>query len=163
MRIGPIVREREGPGPTLYISSRVVITGPFSCLTTFRSADRGGSSGTFRAGAVALAVLSWQDICAPVITTVAPTTALRIRKVRRSTPGGIAAESNWSGGPSGSSRSGSHGCSIERSLSSDISFSFLNIMDLLTFINGVAVGLPCFAHHLSELEKSFEKLYLNPN
>ena len=45
MRIGPIVCDEEGPGPTLYISSTVVITGPFDFLTTSRSGDNGGSFG----------------------------------------------------------------------------------------------------------------------
>src|SRR6185436_17143419 len=54
-------------------------------LTTFRSCASGGS-------AVDLSFLSCADTTRPVITAVAPTTALRIRNVRRSTPAGISCE-----------------------------------------------------------------------
>src|SRR5688572_30409321 len=62
------------------------MTGPFDFLTTLRSGDSGGA--TAGAAAVARLVASAAEIERPVSTLVAPISALRMRKVRRSTPAG---------------------------------------------------------------------------
>src|SRR5688572_26109837 len=62
------------------------MTGPFDFLTTLRSGDSGGA--TSGAAAVARFVASAAEMERPVSTLVAPINALRMRKVRRSTPAG---------------------------------------------------------------------------
>jgi hypothetical protein len=90
IRIGPIVCELEGPGPTLYISSTTVMTGPFDCLTTFKSGDMveesnfGFPAAGFVASFAACAARASFVQTRPVITAAAPMTALRIMNVRRS-------------------------------------------------------------------------------
>src|SRR6476646_4945259 len=88
MRIGPIVWEDEGPGPTLYISSTTVITGPFEVLFSARSGESfvpfgfaaGGTGGVFALAGIGL----------PVSAAMAVASALRIRKARRSQRWGAA-------------------------------------------------------------------------
>ena len=69
------------------------MTGPFDFLTTLRS----GESVTLGGGAVAAFVFSSAVRTRPVITDAEPTTALRMRKVRRSTPGGALSRSEGDG------------------------------------------------------------------
>src|SRR5688500_12082695 len=63
----------------------------------------------------------------------APPTAQRIKKLRRSTPGGIGFEINRLVSASGSSRTTSPGFSVEPSLSSNFSFPLFDMVHLLTF------------------------------
>src|SRR6185295_9178158 len=69
------------------------MTGPFDFLTTLRS----GESETLGGGAVAAFVFSSAVRTRPVITDAEPTTALRMRNVRRSTPGGASSRSDGDG------------------------------------------------------------------
>ncbi len=62
------------------------MTGPFDFFTTSSSVERGGSA-TVGAGAVAASVRSFSDTEQPVMIAAEVMTALRIRNVRRSTPG----------------------------------------------------------------------------
>ena len=61
---------------------------------------------------MAIAVRSSAEIMRPVITAAAPPTALRIKKLRRSTPGGISCEVNPLVSASGSSGEASRGFSF---------------------------------------------------
>jgi hypothetical protein len=70
-------------------------------FTTLRSAARG----TFGGAAVAALVCSSAETTRPEITAADPTTALRIRKVRRSTPAGTSRASNSAPGSKGVSSS----------------------------------------------------------
>src|SRR5678815_1915000 len=69
----------------------------------------------------------------PVITAAAPPTALRIRKLRRSTPGGTAFEINAIVPPSGSVTLVLFDGSFELTVSSIALFFFLDMIPLLTF------------------------------
>src|ERR1041384_2041195 len=91
MRIGPIVCELEGPGPTLYISSTTVITGPLDSFTMARSGDMVLESslglpvpGFAAASFAACAARASGVQIVPVIAAAAPITAWRIRNARRS-------------------------------------------------------------------------------
>src|SRR5262245_59778885 len=88
MRIGPIVCELEGQGPTLENSSIVVITGPFAIFTTSRSGDSFTSCRGDGGGSVEIMAASACACEKPAMTVVAPTTALRIMNARRSIPAG---------------------------------------------------------------------------
>src|SRR6516225_5150314 len=84
-----MVCELDGPGPTLYISSTTVITGPFDCFTTFKFGDMevesSGGNGDFAAASLAACAARASRVqVVPVITAAAPITALRMMKVRRS-------------------------------------------------------------------------------
>src|SRR5688500_1538967 len=112
------------------------MTGPLPFCTTL---SFGSSAG---AGAVALCVCSWAGIARPVIMTVAPTTALLIRKVRRSTPGGTACEINSTGLSSGSLMLDSRDRPVELTVSSNVSLSFSDMMRLLNFhLNSDQAGI----------------------
>ena len=64
----------------------MVRTGPFSCITTYKSGESGGADGVADAAcaggtvSAALAVFSAGDGEHPVITAAAPPTAVRVRK-----------------------------------------------------------------------------------
>src|SRR4030095_6415026 len=83
---------------------------------------------------MAFVVLSWAETERPIITAAAPPTALRIKKLRRSTPGGPSRESNRLVSANGSSLTTSPSFSVELSLSSNFSFSLFGMVHLLTFI-----------------------------
>ena len=82
---------------------------------------------------MAIAVLSSAETERPVITAAAPPTALRIRKLRRSTPGGTSCEINRLVSASGSSRKASRGFFVELSCR-QISHSLFDMVLLLPFI-----------------------------
>src|SRR5215469_7436639 len=78
----------------------MVITGPFDFFTTSRSGDievesSGGSSDCEAASFVACWARASGVHVLPVITAAAPMIALRIRKVRRSMPEGIAGSAGF--------------------------------------------------------------------
>src|SRR6188768_3885407 len=86
MRIGPIVCEDEGPGPTLNISSTSVITGPLLVLFTARAVDSFDPHAGLGAAA---GVCALAGIGLPVSAATAVASAVRIRKARRSEPSGM--------------------------------------------------------------------------
>src|SRR5258705_4023182 len=69
----------------------------------------------------------------PVITAAAPPTALRIKKLRRSTPGGTAFEINSIVLPSGSSTLVLSDGSFELTVSSTVLFSFSDMVQSPNF------------------------------
>src|SRR5215211_6687496 len=78
-------------------------------------------------------VLSAAKRLLPVIIAAAPTTALLIKKFRRSTPGGTAGEANSTAPSNGSFILDSCDRLVELAVSSSISFSFSDILNLLNF------------------------------
>src|SRR5215213_830742 len=66
----------------------------------------------------------------PVIIAAAPTTALRIRKLRRSTPVGTSRETSWWVSASGSSRTALGGSSVELNSPSNFSSSLSDMVYL---------------------------------
>src|SRR6185369_16645976 len=108
----------------------VVKTGPLLFLTTARSFDSGGAAPADCSGsdsANAVSVLLRAETTLPVITAAAPTTALRIRKERRSTPGGTSSET-----ASRVSKSASSG---------DFSFSLLDMAHLYFMVYSDAMSI----------------------
>src|SRR5215211_2664496 len=69
----------------------------------------------------------------PVIIAAAPTTALLIKNFRRSTPGGTALETSSTAPSNGSFILDSCDRLVELAVSSSISFSFSDIVNLLNF------------------------------
>src|SRR5262245_1596993 len=97
-----MVRELEGPGPTLYNSSTTVITGPLDLFTTSRSGDivvpsLGASFLGCAASFAACAARASGVQVVPVSAAAAPMTPLRMRNDRRSTPEGMADSSGGFG------------------------------------------------------------------
>src|SRR5215213_4973300 len=78
-------------------------------------------------------VLSAAKRLLPVIIAAAPTTALLIKKFRRSTPGGTAGEANSTAPSNGSFTLDSCDRLVELAVSSSVSFSFSDILNLLNF------------------------------
>src|ERR1044072_1511728 len=81
-----------------------------------------------------LSVLSCAERERPSMTVVAPTTALLIRKVRRSTPGGISCEMNGSVTSSGFAESG---CSRRPA----VSVGLLCCLDISSLLNSDVLTL----------------------
>src|SRR4051794_9386673 len=103
----------------------VVRIGPFPFCTTFSSGASAGAAGAAGAGSVstALAVLSAGETEQPVITAAAPPTALRIRKLRRSTPWGTSCAIKGRVSANGSVA----GAAVEPDVSEDLSTSLFDI------------------------------------
>src|SRR3954454_7527149 len=78
-------------------------------------------------------VLSAAKRLLPVIIAAAPTTALRIMKLRRSTPGGTAGEANSTAPTKGSGTVDSGDGLVEPAVLSSVSFSFSDMVNLLNF------------------------------
>src|SRR5262245_54356090 len=100
-----MVRELEGPGPTLYNSSTTVITGPLDLFTTSRSGDivvpsLGGSFLGWAASFAAWAARASGVQVVPVSAAAAPMTPLRMKNERRSTPGGTDSGGSFAMSPS---------------------------------------------------------------